>query len=400
MGGLLAALLLAALGVHAELTPDELRGRQIYRTGGSPSGEPIIALVGPEDLEIIATALPCMSCHGRDGRGKEEGGVRPSNLQWQQLTKPYSVPTTSGRSRPPYTPALLKRAITMGTDPGRQRLATVMPRYRLTMRHADDLVAYLKRIGTDTDPGLTDDSIALGMLLPQTAEGNSLREALTSHFERVNAMGGIFGRKVRLTENEEPFAFVAAHISGREREIGAMVAEKRIPTLAAFSTRIDSENRYLVHLLPGIEEQSRSLIGDAKVRIVHDAATADIATRLASHADPASSTVLFLSNADALAKLLASGTAKTILIPAAFTTDAIYSAPASTRILVALPTTHSARETALAAAKILTRALEAAGRDVDRESLLSFIAPNRRTPPRDSTILRVESGKLVRADTP
>ena len=395
---LFVAPLLVMNAAHAGLTPEELRGRRIYRTGESPSGEPIVALVGPEDLEVPATAMPCMSCHGRDGRGKEEGGVSPSNLQWHALTKPYSVATASGRTHPPYTPALLKRAITMGTDPARQRLQPVMPRYRLTLRDADDLVAYLARIGTDADPGLTEDTIVLGMLLPRSAEGNAIREALASHFEAINQAGGIFGRRVRLTEgDEEPFAIVGAHISGREREIGAMVAGKAIPTIAAFSTRGDDANRYLFHLLPGIEEQSLTLIGEQKVRIVHDETTADIAARLASHTAADSTTVLLLTgNAATLRMLLASGTVKTILIPAAFSSDAIYGAPPGTRILVALPTTRPARDTALAAATILTRALERAGRDVDRESLVELLAPSRRAAAKGSTVVRVENGKLVK----
>ena len=390
-------LLLLAATAHAELTPQEVRGRQIYRTGESASGEPIVALVGPENLEVPATALPCMSCHGRDGRGKEEGGVRPSNLQWHALTKPYSVPDASGRSHPPYTPFLLKRAVTMGTDPAGQRLATVMPRYRLTMVDADDLVAYLQRVGSDVDPGLTDDEIALGLLLPPTAEGEAIRKTLGAHFDEVNAAGGIFGRRVRLTADEEPFAIVAAHISGREREVGAMVAEKHIPTIAAFSTRSDPANRYLFHLLASIEEQSLALIRDQKVRIVHDDATTDITARLAGHASPDASTVLFLSSRDALAKLLALGEARTILIPAIFMSEAIFSAPSSTTIRVALPTTRPPRETALAAARMLTNALERAGRDVDREALVELLTPSRRTA-KECTILRVESGKLVPAE--
>lgn len=390
-----ALLLLPALTARPELTPAELRGRQIYRTGESPSGQPIVALVGPEDLEVPATSFPCMSCHGRDGRGKDEGGIRPSNLQWHALTKPYAVTGPSGRSHPPYTPALLKRAITMGTDPARQRLNPVMPRYRLSMQDADDLIAYLARLGTDADPGLADDSITLGLLLPRSPEGETIRQALAAYFEGVNTAGGIFGRRVRLSEEGEPFAIVAAHISGREGEVGAEIAEKRIPTVAAFSTRGDDTNRYLFHVLPTVEEQSRALIGGRQVRIVHDEATADIAERLAAHAAPDAKTVLFLSNPGALQTLLASGTAQTVLIPAAFAGPAIFSAPPSTRIVVALPTTRPPRDTALAAAAMLTRALERAGRDVDREALADLLAPIRPPAP---ILMRVEGGKLVQAE--
>jgi hypothetical protein len=394
------ALLFVAFTARAELTPQELRGRQIYRTGVSPSGQPIVALVGPEDLEMPAASLPCMSCHGRDGSGKAEGGVQPSNLQWHALTRPYSVPSANGRTHPPYTPALLKRAITMGTDPAKQKLNPVMPRYRLTMRDADDLVAYLARLGSDSDPGLTDDSLILGMLLPRTLEGDAIRQTLTAHFAAINDGGGIFGRRVRLSEDEEPFAIVAAHLPGREREreVAAMVGEKRIPTIAAFSTRGDDANGYLIHLMPSIEEQSRALIGDDKVRIVDDGNTADIAARLTSHTDANATTVLFLGNAGALQTLLRSATAKTVLIPAAFTSDAVFSAPPSMRIFIALPTTRPARDTALAAATMITRALERTGRDLDRDALLEQLKRNRRTAATDSTIVRVEGGRLVKAE--
>jgi ABC-type branched-subunit amino acid transport system substrate-binding protein len=415
----------------AGLTPQELRGRQIYRTGESASGSPIVALVGAENLELPATSLPCMSCHGRDGRGKKEGGISPSNLQWASLTKPYPVPTASGRVHPPYTAALVKRAITMGLDPAKQRLHVVMPRYRISMRDADDLVAYLARIGTDLDPGLTDGEIELGVVVPLTAEGNAIRETVAAWFEQVNAGGGVFGRSVRLSDDGEPFAIVFAQPAGGGSDIEAMAAERSIPTIASF--RMGSgDNRYLFALVAGVEEQSLALIeaaGTTKVRIVSDARTAGIAARLASHSDPASRTVLFLANPDKLASLLRAGTAGTILVPAAFTSNAIESAPPAIRVLVAMPAAEVTRRgaaeleaftsspahrpqraSALAAAKLMTRALERAGRDVDRESLVNVLDTFRRestdlTPPitwsstrrvgsTECTILQVIDGKM------
>jgi hypothetical protein len=396
-----ALFLAAALPVRAGLTPQELRGRQIYRTGESPSGTPIAALAGGENLELPATSLPCMSCHGRDGGGNEEGGVSPSNLRWKALTKPYPVPNASGRAHPPYTPALVKRAITMGIDPGKHHLHVIMPRYRMSMLDADDLVAYLRRIGTDLDPGLTDREIALGVVAAPTAEGKAIRETVSAWFDRVNAGGGIFGRRLRLSDAGEPFAIVFAQMAMDGSTVNDTAAKKHIPTIAAFLTDPGGANRYLFALLAGVEEQSMALIQAAgtKVRIISDARTAGVAARLAEHSDPASATVLFLSNPDALAALLHSPAAGTVLIPAAFTSDAIRSAPAATRILVAMPavdispqesaeidsftSTSSHRTlsaTALAAAKLLTRALERAGRDVDRESLVDVLDTFRHEP--------------------
>ncbi|HUP60943.1 MAG TPA: c-type cytochrome [Thermoanaerobaculia bacterium] len=426
-----AFVLVTALPLSAGLTPEELRGRQIYRSGESPSGTPIVALVGTEDLELPATSLPCMSCHGRDGRGKQEGGISPSNLQWSSLTRPYSVPNASGRAHPPYTPTLVKRAITMGRDPAKQRLHVAMPRYRISMRDADDLVAYMARIGTDLDPGLTDAEITLGVLVPPTAEGNAIRETVAAWFERVNAGGGIYGRRVRLSDDREPFAIVYAQTAAGASDIEEMAATRGIPTIAPFRMGTGDTNRYLFALVAGVEEQSLALIEAAgtKVRIISDARTAGIAARLAAHSDPASRTILFLSNPDKLAALVRSGTAGTILIPAAFASDAIVSTPRATRILVAMPAAEVTRRgaaeldaltssrahrtpsaTALAAAKLLTRALERAGREVDRETLVDILdtfqrEPTELTPPvtwtstrrvgsKECTVLRVTEGKL------
>jgi mono/diheme cytochrome c family protein len=396
-----ALFLAAALPLRADLTPQELRGRRIYRTGESPSGTPITALAGGENLELPATSLPCMSCHGRDGRGKEEGGVSPSNVRWAALTRPYPVANASGRAHPPYTAALVKRAITMGIDPGKHHLHVVMPRYRLSMRDADDLVAYLRRIGADLDPGLTDSEIALGVVAPPTAEGKAIRETVSAWFDRVNAGGGIFGRRLRLSGDREPFAIVFAQMAADRSTVPDMAAKKHIPTIAAFLTDPGGMNRYLFALLAGIEEQSIALIEavGTKVRIISDVRTAAVAARLAEHSDPASATVLFLSTPDALAALLHSPAAGTILVPAAFASDAIRSAPAATRILVAMPAVdispqgsaeldsftsssshRTLRATALAAAKLLTRALERAGRDVDRESLVDVLDTFRHEP--------------------
>ncbi|HXH41182.1 MAG TPA: hypothetical protein VNN08_21325 [Thermoanaerobaculia bacterium] len=397
-----AFFLFLTLPLFAGLTPQELRGRHIYRTGESPSHTPIAALVGAENLELPATSLPCMSCHARDGRGREEGGVSPSNLQWAALTKPYPVPNASGRAHPPYTAALVKRAITMGLDPAKQHLHVAMPRYRMSMRDADDLVAYLARIGTDLDPGLTDGEITLGVLVPRTDEGKAIRKTVSAWFDRINAGGGIFGRRLRLSDDREPFAIVFAvfaQMAAGGSAVETMAAEKHIPTIAAFGP--GEANRYLFALLAGVEEQSLALIEAAgtKVRIISDKRTAGIEARLAEHSDPASATVLFLSNPDALAALVRSAAAGTILIPAPFASEAIRSAPAATRILVAMPDVESTpqstaeldafstspahrplRAMALAAAKLLTRGLERAGRDVDRESLIDVLDTFRHEP--------------------
>src|SRR5437016_12365688 len=98
----------------AGLTPEQHRGKQIFLSGTSARGDEITARLGRDNSSVPAAILPCASCHGRDGRGRPEGGVAPSNITWDVLTKPYSVTSAAGRRRSPYTDALLNRAILVG----------------------------------------------------------------------------------------------------------------------------------------------------------------------------------------------------------------------------------------------------------------------------------------------
>ena len=406
---LLVALLLVATNLHA-LTEQEKRGQQIYRTGESPSGTEITALVGDDAMPVPASVLPCASCHGRDGRGKEEGGIRPSNLQWDVLTKPYEVGT---RKHPPYTPSTLRRAITTGLDPAKQKLHSAMPRYQMTLADADDLVAYLRRVGTDRDPGLTDDAIRLGVLLPPAGnEREAIRTALLEAFAGVD----VFGRRVELRFDPsfgEVFAIAAAYIVGREAEVAKSVAEEKLPTIAAFSLRGPEADRYLFHLLPRLEEQSlalvRTLPEETPLRIEHDAATADVAASLARHLgarirDDATA-ALYLKDVDATTA------ATTLLVPAVFAGPAIFETKAKVFVALPAPVANPTRAAALASITLMVRALERIGRDVDRESLVDMLETFRREPTgltpavtwsRNAhvgttacTILRVEGARLV-----
>ena len=46
------------------------------------------------------------------------------------------------------------RLMTSGLDPAGNKLAVAMPTYRMPQEDMANLIAYLKRIETDTDPGV------------------------------------------------------------------------------------------------------------------------------------------------------------------------------------------------------------------------------------------------------
>lgn len=258
-------------------------GKDIYLYGTGSNGAPIEATEGEGNVNVPATVLRCVNCHGADGRGKPEGGLSPSNIRWTELSKPYSITTSSGRERPPYNESLLVRAITMGIDSGGNRLNTAMPKYQLTREQADDLVAYLKALNDMLDPGITDRSIKIGVILPpeETFSGmhRALLETLPAAFQRVNDEGGLYGRKLilvfrsasqfspaesfqKFVQQEQPFALVESFIAGHEREINSYIEENRIPLIGAISLfpQMDAPiDRYAFYLLSGIQEQTEAL---------------------------------------------------------------------------------------------------------------------------------------------
>jgi len=262
-GAFAAAVILTAISIAAapKLTEQQARGKQIYLHGES-TGKPITALMGAEGVEVPATIVPCASCHGADARGKSEGGVTPSNLRWDVLTKPYAA--LGQRSHPPYTPATIKRAVTMGVDPAGHKLQAAMPRYRMSLAQMDDLIAYLQALPHDSDPGLSDDAVRIGVVTSSPAA----RIPIESYIARINDAGGIFGRKIELRfttsltqtfiDSEHPFAIAASSLIGHEDDSESLIDRNQLPSIAAIATRTP-KSRYSFHLLAGIREQAVAL---------------------------------------------------------------------------------------------------------------------------------------------
>ena len=242
--------------------------------GEARSGQPITAVVGPGDVPVSAASLPCAGCHGKDGRGRSEGGVSPPNVRWDALTRPYEVTATLGRRRGPYTAPLVVRAVTMGVDASGQRLDPVMPRYRLSQRDAADLVAYLRTLDRAEEPGLTAVEVRVGGLFSRDAEGDAARSAVTALFEEIGARQGIFGRRPVLdrgpalpstpaSSKRDCFAMVGVVDSDA---LGRSVIEG-IPTVIAAADDVAppaGEGLFVLH--GGMPEEAESLLALAAQR--------------------------------------------------------------------------------------------------------------------------------------
>lgn len=269
-----------------QLTEQEKRGKFIYLRGSSLSGKEITCYLGDGTMEVPAAAMLCANCHGFDGRGNPEGGVVPSDITWEALTKSYGVTHANGRKHPAYTDRALGMAVTKGIDPAGNKLPDTMPRYWMAPEDLADLVAYIKRLGKENDPGLTETSIRVGTIIagpgPMAEMGQAMKAALTAYFEEVNAQGGIYNRKIelrfaeapsdpraarsnaeRFIDTEQVFAMAGAFIAGADKEIASLIEDKEV-VLVGPSTLYPEVgfpfNRHTFYLFSGLKEQATALV--------------------------------------------------------------------------------------------------------------------------------------------
>lgn len=264
-----------------ELTLQEKRGKAFYLRGESVSGQEITALMG--DVDVPASTLTCAGCHGPRGEGKTEGGVTAGNLSWTHLTKPYGHTHDNSRKHGAFTESSFIRAMTSGVDSAGNKLAVAMPTYRMPQEDMANLIAYLKRIESDNDPGLTDTTIVVGTVLPDksamTGMAQAMGDVLRAYFAEINHRGGIYNRKIelhvmngdakatvsnakQLIDNEQVFAIVGGMTAGAEDGVATLMQEKEVPFIgpsALLPQRGLPVNRYIFYLLPGLKEQARAL---------------------------------------------------------------------------------------------------------------------------------------------
>ena len=290
-GGLRLAALLTALFVATpllagDLTPQEQRGKQIYMDGTSPRGEKIGAYVGESLTEVPGSVATCASCHGPDGRGRPEAGVIPSDVTWDYLFKPYGHTHPQGRNHPAFTVETLKESIVFGRDPAGNTIEASMPIYLMSDEDLDDLVAYMRKLETDYDPGLSGGELRIGTLLPTRGQmaviGQGILEVLAAFVDDLNARGGIHQRHLRLIEfpydntqgtplaeatrlvaEGDVFALVSPVVIGADAEIGKLAESERVPVIGPLTLASPdpySLNDFTFYLFAGLAEQVRGLV--------------------------------------------------------------------------------------------------------------------------------------------
>ncbi len=125
-------------------------GERIYFTATSASGEPIRYRGGPFE-GMMRHPLACVNCHGPQGKGGVVNMMMwrftAPDIRWHTLTEAEGhTGTNEHEEHPPYNEEALKRVIVEGVGPAGEPLGRFMPRWSMSERDLDDLVAFLKTL--------------------------------------------------------------------------------------------------------------------------------------------------------------------------------------------------------------------------------------------------------------
>ncbi len=224
--------------------------------------------------QLPAQFSACLSCHGANGEGKNEGGQLAPALRWSNLLR-------SQGTSPAYASAgEVLAAIEQGVGRGGKTLNSAMPRFNLAAPERDALLAYLQILGTAADqpPGVTAQTVRIGVVLPlqgvHADAGQGVLRGLTAVVRNVNLQGGVHGRKLELVVRHAPldaaqaravtqdlldkeniFAMAASFVGDQEQ----LLRERRISHVAALAQLPETAkllDGWIAPLLPPAQRES------------------------------------------------------------------------------------------------------------------------------------------------
>jgi len=312
--GICAVLLWSSALPAAELAAAEARGKYIYEAGRSRARRVITANLQRGQAPAPASILPCVNCHGVDGRGADDyEGIAPLDINWYALSG-SGAHRHSQRSHAAFDERSVQRAITEGIDPDGNELDSGMPRYNIADADMADLIAYLKVMDSQSDPGLSATAIRLGTVLPTAGPlagmGDAMQRTLQAYLDRINSAGGVHGRRLELVvgswgangdpsiwsardlvDREAPFALISGYVPNYDAEYEALATEKKMPLIGPYTALppdggdVADDRRYAFYSTAGLQTQLLALVEVLGRQDAHDMRLAVVYPRVQGYDD-------------------------------------------------------------------------------------------------------------------
>ena len=192
---------LVALASGNALAAADDTGALIYLRGALDSHTPVEALRPATGLTVKGEQAACVNCHQRSGLGTTEGNAlyvtvppvtgsylfHAREASTAEPVLPY-VEWMHG-NRDPYSDLTLARAIRDGVDSNGRALSHLMPRYHLGDAQMASLIAYLKGLGSQPSPGVTDQVLHFATIIAPGTDASrrqAMLEVMEKYFEEKN----------------------------------------------------------------------------------------------------------------------------------------------------------------------------------------------------------------------
>jgi len=289
-----AGVLILLLSVPSAfcLTDPQQRGKRIYMEG--KGRYEISAFLLGAGVKAPGSGFPCINCHLSGGPGQLEGGIQSADITWYNLTKEYAGTRPSGRAHPPYDDDSVIAAVVSGQDPAGKELDKAHPRYEMAGEDLKDLIAYLKIMDREPVPGVTDNEVRVGILLPETGAlaeaGREVEGLLSGYFAEVNSRGGLYNRSLvlvpvrydasgsegppaaarKILDNDDVFCFLANIRPGSEDGTVRYIALRKVPVIAPLLSPPETgfgTDRYTFHIFSGVSDQAKVMVDFARERL-------------------------------------------------------------------------------------------------------------------------------------
>jgi mono/diheme cytochrome c family protein len=254
-------------------------GRALYEQGRGVGDREIHGTLG-NGVELTGPAVACANCHGRDGRGVSEGGLRAPDIRWSTLTDRFA-PVRHGVVAVPYDQSSLAQTLATGRRPDGSMLDPAMPRFDLREAEVSALIEQLMALsarasftspaspvllGLAPQPGLDRTADRLVRLIDQCPEEMKPQPVAPIRWIRYRDPDDALRQLEEIRSREGPLVLVAPYLVGWEDRFAEWTASRPITVALPVAFRNPAGSEQWLYRLPGLERQVERLIEEAAER--------------------------------------------------------------------------------------------------------------------------------------
>lgn len=254
-------------------------GRALYEQGRGVGNREIQGTLG-SGVELSGSAAACANCHGRDGRGVSEGGLRAPDIRWSTLTDRFA-PVRQGVVAVPYDQSNLAQTLATGQRPDGSMLSPAMPRFDLT---EDEIAALVEQLialsatasstpppgrvllGLAPQPGLDRTADQLVQIVDRCPETMRPHPTASIRWIRYRDPDDALYQLKAIRSHEADLLLVAPYVVGWEDRFAEWTASQPVTAALPVAFRNPAGSEPWLYRLPSVERQVERLIEVAAER--------------------------------------------------------------------------------------------------------------------------------------